>query len=58
MLGEYEQAACILHVATEERMRYQKLLSLSNVTIVVGSLWWYIVGTNPVRSVVQIVTSA
>jgi len=38
--GEREQAACIL--ATEERMKYQTLLSVSNITIAVGSLWWHI----------------
>jgi len=34
--GEREQAACIL--ATEERARYQKLLNVSEMTLVVGSL--------------------
>ena len=38
--GEREQAACIL--ATKESMRYQKLLE---VTILVGSLRWHIVGS-------------
>jgi len=42
--GEHEQAACIL--ATKERMRYQKLLSVSEVTTVGGSLWWHIVSTS------------
>ena len=42
--GECEQAKCIL--ATEERVMYQMLLSLSEVTIVVGSLWWHIFGSS------------
>ena len=41
--GEREQAACIL--ATEERMIYQTLLSVSEVTMVGGSLWWHIFGS-------------
>ena len=42
--GEREQAACIL--ATEERMRCQKLLDVSEMAIIVGSLWWNIVSTS------------
>jgi len=38
--GEREQAACIL--ATEDRMSYQ---NISEMTIVLGSLWWHIVIT-------------
>ena len=41
--GEREQAACIL--ATEERMIYQTLLSVSEVTMVGGYLWWHIFGS-------------
>jgi len=37
--GEPEQAVCIS--ATEERMRYH--LKVSEVMIVVGSLWWHII---------------
>jgi len=43
-VGKHEQAAYIL--VTEERMLYQTLLSVSEVTIVVGSLWWHILGTS------------
>jgi len=27
-------------------MRYQKLLNVGEMTVVVGSLWWYIVSTS------------
>jgi len=33
-------------------MRYQKLLSVSEVTIAGGSLWWHIVGTSLAGSMV------
>ena len=42
--GKREQAAFIL--ATEERVRHQKLLNFTEMTIVVGSLWWHVVGTS------------
>ena len=47
--GEHGQAAFIL--ATEERMIYQTLLSVSEATIVVGSLWWHIFGTSLAGSI-------
>ena len=53
---EREQTACIF--ATEERMRYQKSLNVSEVTIVVGSLWWHIVSTSLAGSIAQIIMSA
>ena len=56
MGGEREQTACIF--ATEERMRYQKSLNVSEVTIVVGSLWWHIVSTSLAGSIAQIIMSA
>ena len=42
--GECEQAAYIL--ATKGRIRHQKLLCVSEVTVVVGGLRWHIVGTS------------
>ena len=40
-------------LATEERMRYKKLLNASEVavTVAVGSLWWQIVGTSLVGTI-------
>jgi len=29
-----------MHLATKEKMGYEKLLNVSEITIVVGSLWW------------------
>ena len=52
---EREQAACIL--VNKERIRYQKFLSVSKVTIVVGSLWWHIVGTNLAEPIIESVDS-
>ena len=44
---------------SEERMRYQKLLSVSKVTVVIGSLWWRkFVGTSLAGPIAQIVMSA
>lgn len=43
IVGKREQVACIL--ATEEKLRYQKLLTVSRVTIVVGSLWCTLLAT-------------
>ena len=45
--GKHEQATCIL--ATEERTLYQNVLSVSEITTAVGSLWRHIFGTDHVR---------
>jgi len=50
--GKHEQAACI--EVTEERMMYQTLLNVSEVTIVVGSLWWHIFGSSLAGSMASV----
>jgi len=54
--GEREQAASIL--APDERVMYHTLLSASEVTIIVGSLWWHIFGISVAGPIAYMVMSA